>query len=139
VSLGVTLALVAIAIGVIAWAALRARSGGVVADPHAAPAPSRSPATASATSAGAGEEAPWEIAALRDHLLSRARNELGVDLSRDRLAVQRLGEAAGAVLAQRARDRVDVNVPFLWADASGPKHLALELEREEIERVLRGG
>ncbi len=71
------------------------------------------------------------------HLLSRFREETGLDVSGDKMALQRLKEAA-----ERAKHELssatstDVNLPFLAADASGPKHLHATLAREELEALV---
>jgi molecular chaperone DnaK len=71
------------------------------------------------------------------HLLQRFRNETGIDVSGDKMALQRLKEAAERAKHELSSATVtDVNLPFLAADASGPKHLHAALSREELEALV---
>ena len=76
--------------------------------------------------------------ALLRHLLSEFKKESGLDLSGDMLAMQRLREAAEK--AKRELDglgQTDVNLPFITADASGPKHLNLKVTKAKFEELVR--
>jgi chaperone protein DnaK len=73
---------------------------------------------------------------LLSHLIKNFQADQGVDLSNDKLAVQRLREAAEK--AKRELDglkETDVNLPFITADASGPKHMNLKITRSTFEQM----
>ena len=74
---------------------------------------------------------------LIDHLLESFKNDTGIDLSNDDMVMQRLKEAAEkAKIELSSAMKTDVNLPFLTADASGPKHLTLTLERSKFEQMI---
>jgi molecular chaperone DnaK len=81
-----------------------------------------------------GEDFDQRIA---DFLIEMFKRESGIDLHGDKMALQRLKEAA-----ERAKHELssspstDVNLPFIAADASGPKHLKLSLTRERLEALV---
>jgi molecular chaperone DnaK len=65
------------------------------------------------------------------------KKDQGVDLSKDRMAVQRLKEAAEkAKMELSSTMETDINLPFITADASGPKHLNLRLSRSKFEQII---
>jgi molecular chaperone DnaK len=65
------------------------------------------------------------------------KKDQGVDLSKDRMAVQRLKEAAEkAKMELSSTLETDINLPFITADASGPKHLNLRLSRSKFEQMI---
>ena len=65
------------------------------------------------------------------------KKDQGVDLSKDRMAVQRLKEAAEkAKMELSSTMETDINLPFITADASGPKHLNLRLSRSKFEQMI---
>jgi len=72
-----------------------------------------------------------------DYLVKEFKKESGVDLSQDRMALQRLKEAA-----ERAKHELstmmetEINLPFITADASGPKHLNMKLTRAKLEALV---
>ncbi len=72
-----------------------------------------------------------------DYLVKEFKKETGVDLSQDRMALQRLKEAA-----ERAKHELstmmetEINLPFITADASGPKHLNMKLTRAKLEALV---
>ena len=71
-----------------------------------------------------------------EYLIAEFKKEQGIDLSKDRMAIQRLKEAAEKAkieLSQMAE--TEVNLPFITADASGPKHLLLKLSRTKLEQL----
>jgi molecular chaperone DnaK len=69
-------------------------------------------------------------------LIEEFRKEAGIDLSKDRQALQRLREAAEkAKVELTATPQTEVNLPFITADASGPKHLLLTLTRSKFEQL----
>ena len=70
-------------------------------------------------------------------LVSEFKKDQGVDLSKDRMAVQRLKEAAEkAKMELSSTMETDINLPFITADASGPKHLNLRLSRSRFEQMI---
>ena len=77
-----------------------------------------------------------------DHLIigwmeEEFKKDQGVDLSKDRMAVQRLKEAAEkAKMELSATLETDINLPFITADASGPKHLSLRLSRSKFDQMI---
>ena len=65
------------------------------------------------------------------------KKDQGVDLSKDRMAVQRLKEAAEkAKMELSSTMETDINLPFITADAAGPKHLNLRLSRSKFEQMI---
>src|ERR1700752_4001320 len=70
-------------------------------------------------------------------IASEFKNSDGIDLSRDRMALQRLKEAAEkAKMELSTVMETDINLPFITADASGPKHLNLKLSRSKFEQMV---
>jgi molecular chaperone DnaK len=64
------------------------------------------------------------------------KKEYGIDLSKDRMALQRLKEAAEKAKCELSTTmETEINLPFITADASGPKHLAMKLTRAQFERL----
>jgi len=75
--------------------------------------------------------------ALLEHLMAEFKKESGMDLSGDTLAVQRLREAAErAKIELSSTVTTEVNLPFITADASGPKHLNVKLTRAKFEALV---
>merc|ERR1712137_1209787 len=75
--------------------------------------------------------------ALLGYLVNEFKKDQGVDLSGDSLAMQRLREAAEK--AKRELDglkETDVNLPFITADASGPKHMNVKVSRSKFESLV---
>ncbi|MDA8048565.1 MAG: molecular chaperone DnaK [Rhodospirillales bacterium] len=72
-----------------------------------------------------------------DYLADEFRKEQGIDLRRDRLALQRLKEAAEkAKIELSSSKETEINLPFITADASGPKHLVMKLTRAKLESLV---
>lgn len=72
-----------------------------------------------------------------DWLIESFKNDTGIDLSKDRMALQRLKEAAEkAKIELSSRPQTDINLPFITADASGPKHLQISLSRSKFEQMV---
>ena len=72
-----------------------------------------------------------------DWLISEFKKDQGIDVSKDRMAVQRLKEAAEKAKIELSQmQETDINLPFLTADASGPKHLQLKLTRAKLEQLM---
>ena len=75
--------------------------------------------------------------AVIDSLASEFKKEQGIDLRNDRLALQRLKEAAEkAKIELSSAVQTEVNLPFITADASGPKHLNIKLTRAKLESLV---
>ena len=75
-------------------------------------------------------------AAVVDWIIDEFRKDQGIDLSKDRQALQRLKEAAEkAKMELSSVMETEVNLPFITADASGPKHLAMRLSRSRFEQL----
>jgi molecular chaperone DnaK len=72
-----------------------------------------------------------------DYLADEFKKEQGIDLRNDRLALQRLKEAAEkAKIELSSQMQTDVNLPFITADQSGPKHLNIKLTRAKLEQLV---
>jgi len=72
-----------------------------------------------------------------DYLADEFRKEQGIDLRNDKLALQRLKEAAEkAKIELSSAKETEVNLPFITADASGPKHLVMKLSRAKLESLV---
>jgi molecular chaperone DnaK len=72
-----------------------------------------------------------------DYLADEFKRDQGIDLRRDRLALQRLKEAAEkAKIELSSSKETEVNLPFITADASGPKHLVMKLTRAKLESLV---
>jgi molecular chaperone DnaK len=74
---------------------------------------------------------------LVDYLAAEFQKEQGIDLRKDKLALQRLKEAAEkAKIELSSSTQTEINLPFITADASGPKHLQLKLTRAKFEALV---
>ena len=74
---------------------------------------------------------------IMDFLVETFKKESGVDLTKDVLALQRLKEAAEkAKIELSSSSQTDVNLPYITADASGPKHLNIKLSRAKLESLV---
>ncbi len=72
-----------------------------------------------------------------DHLAEVFQQQEGIDLRNDRMALQRLKEAAEKAKCELSPSmETDINLPFITADESGPKHLNLALTREKLEELV---
>src|SRR4026208_2468875 len=70
-------------------------------------------------------------------IIDEFRKEEGIDLSKDRMALQRLREAAEkAKMELSTVMETDINLPFITADQSGPKHLTMKLTRAKFEQIV---
>ena len=75
--------------------------------------------------------------ALLDSFVQTFKKESGIDLTGDKLAVQRLREAAEkAKIELSSAQSTDINLPFITADATGPKHMAMSLSRAQLEKLV---
>ena len=74
---------------------------------------------------------------IMDFLVDEFKKDTGVDLTKDVLALQRLKEAAEkAKIELSSSAQTDVNLPYITADASGPKHLNVKLSRSKLEQLV---
>src|SRR6478672_4054157 len=74
---------------------------------------------------------------LVEYLAAEFKKEQGIDLTKDKLALQRLKEAAEkAKIELSSAQQTEINLPYITADASGPKHLALKLSRAKFESLV---
>ncbi len=74
---------------------------------------------------------------IMEWLIAEFRKDQGIDLSKDKMALQRLREAAEkAKIELSSTSETDINLPFITADASGPKHLNLKLSRSKFEQLV---
>jgi molecular chaperone DnaK len=77
----------------------------------------------------------WDRA-IMDYMIAEFRKENGIDLSKDNMALQRLREEAEKTkIALSSATSYDVNLPFITADASGPKHMNLTISRSKMEQI----
>lgn len=75
--------------------------------------------------------------ALIEWMISEFKAQSGIDLSKDTMALQRLKEAAEKTKIElSSKQSADINLPFITADASGPKHLALNISRAKFEQLI---
>ena len=80
----------------------------------------------------------WDTA-LIDYLIDEFKKEQGMDLRSDKMALQRLKEEGEkAKIALSSTQSTDINLPFITADASGPKHLNITLTRANLEQICDG-
>ena len=71
------------------------------------------------------------------YLVDEFKKENGIDLSKDRMALQRLKEAAENAKKELSSSmETEINLPFITADASGPKHLMMKLSRAKLEQLV---
>ena len=72
-----------------------------------------------------------------NHIASEFKKESGIDLRNDQMALQRLKEAAEKAKCElSSKVATDINLPFITADQSGPKHLQMEITRAQFERLV---
>ena len=74
---------------------------------------------------------------LMDYLITEFKRESGVDLSKDVMALQRLKEAAERTKIELSNNnQTDVNLPYITADSTGPKHLNIKITRAKFESLV---
>jgi molecular chaperone DnaK len=72
-----------------------------------------------------------------DHLVNEFKKESGINLKNDSIALQRLKEVAEkAKIELSSKEQTDINLPYITADASGPKHLNMKLTRAKLESLV---
>jgi molecular chaperone DnaK len=73
---------------------------------------------------------------VQDWIVQEFRKESGIDLTRDKMAIQRLKEAAEKAKVELSTTmETEINLPFITADASGPRHLLMKLTRSKLEQL----
>src|ERR1043165_3941164 len=73
----------------------------------------------------------------RSYLAEEFRKDQGIDLRKDRMALQRLKEAAERAKVELSSSlQTEINLPFITADASGPRHLLIPLTRAKLEQLV---
>ena len=76
-------------------------------------------------------------ATITDYIISEFKKDQGVDLSNDKLAVQRVREAAEkAKIELSSTTQTDINLPFITADKTGPKHINMKMTRAKLEALV---
>src|SRR5690349_1293657 len=74
---------------------------------------------------------------IMDWLVDEFKKDQGIDLRKDRMALQRLKEAAErAKIELSSSQETEINLPFITADASGPKHMVIKLTRAKLEQLV---
>ena len=74
---------------------------------------------------------------IMDWLVDEFKKDQGIDLKKDRMALQRLKEAAErAKIELSSSPETEINLPFITADASGPKHMVIKLSRAKLEQLV---
>jgi len=72
-----------------------------------------------------------------DWMVAEFKRDQGIDISKDRMAIQRLKEAAEKAKIELSQlQETEINLPFVTADASGPKHMQLKLTRARLEQLM---
>ena len=76
-------------------------------------------------------------ARIMDYIISEFKKESGIDLGRDKMALQRLREAAEkAKIELSSTIETEINLPFITADAAGPRHLIMKITRSKFEQLI---
>jgi len=76
---------------------------------------------------------------LVNHIVAEFKKESSLDLSKDRMAIQRIREAAEkAKIELSSTAQTDINLPYITADASGPKHINMKFTRSQLEQLVGG-
>src|SRR5207237_3779199 len=74
---------------------------------------------------------------LMDHIADEFKRDNGIDLRKDAMAMQRLKEAAERAKKDLSQQTTtDINLPFITADASGPRHLQMSITRSKFEQLV---
>jgi molecular chaperone DnaK len=72
-----------------------------------------------------------------DYLIGEFKKETGIDLGRDKIALQRLREASEKAKCELSSTlETEINLPFITADAAGPRHLIMKLSRSKLEQLI---
>ena len=74
---------------------------------------------------------------LQEYLIGEFKKQYGMDITKDKLALQRIREAAEkAKIELSSTSQTEINLPYLSADASGPKHLQIQITRAKLESIV---
>jgi len=74
---------------------------------------------------------------LIDYIIQQFKRDTGIDLSKDKMAIQRVREAAEKAKVELSSTlTTDINLPFITADASGPRHLTMSINRAKLEELI---
>lgn len=74
---------------------------------------------------------------LQTDLCKEFKQQTGIDISKDKMAIQRIREAAEkAKIELSSTSQTDINLPYLTADQSGPKHLTTKISRAKFESLV---
>ena len=77
--------------------------------------------------------------ALVEHIVAEFKKDQGLDIAKDRMAIQRIREAAEkAKIELSSSQQTEISLPYITADQSGPKHLNLKLSRSQFEQLVAG-
>ncbi|KAI0243718.1 hypothetical protein L0F63_001678 [Massospora cicadina] len=75
---------------------------------------------------------------LVNHIVTKFKNEQSIDLTKDRMAIQRIREAAEkAKIELSSTAQTDINLPYITADATGPKHINMKISRSQFEQLTK--
>jgi molecular chaperone DnaK len=75
---------------------------------------------------------------LLNYIVEQFKNDTGIDLTQDKMAIERLNEAAEkAKIELSSTLETDINLPFITADSSGPKHLTMKITRAKLEELVK--
>lgn len=75
---------------------------------------------------------------LVNHIVTKFKNEQNIDLTKDRMAIQRIREAAEkAKIELSSTAQTDINLPYITADATGPKHINMKISRSQFEQLTK--
>lgn len=73
-----------------------------------------------------------------DHIAKQFENDNGIDIKKDSTALQRLKEAAEkAKIELSSSEKTEINIPYITADSSGPKHLKMDMTRADLEKLTK--
>lgn len=76
--------------------------------------------------------------AMTDYIVAEFKKESGIDLQKDRMAITRLKEAAEKAKVELSSTlETDINLPFITADQTGPKHLVMKITRAKLEELIK--
>jgi len=74
---------------------------------------------------------------LIEYIANQFKRDTGIDLKNDKMAIQRLREAAEKAKVELSSTlTTDINLPFITADATGPKHLTMSINRAKLEELI---
>jgi len=75
---------------------------------------------------------------LFDYIIAEFRKDEGIDLRKDKMALERIGKAAElAIIDLSSKLKTEINLPFISADTHGPKHLLMKMTREDLDKLAK--